>query len=97
MEQGFVQNKQSDSRAQCSWLLYPLFKGSKERDQLVVAEQGDLTELCLPLWCLLIALSSVCNFSNCTGELHKVFYQFTQGRDQEVLGDSSYLPKSSEA
>lgn len=41
-----------------------------------------------PFVVLSVALSSVCNFRSCMGE---VLYQFAHCHDQEILGGSSYL------
>lgn len=75
MEQGFVQSRQSTSRAQCSHLLYSLLKGSKKG---LVAEQGE------PLSCtgILSAIAEAA-WDCCT----KCLNQFTYAHDQEVFGD----------
>ena len=54
-----------------------------------MARQGDFTQICV-LVVLLLALSSVCSFRNCVGELHEFFYQFTLGLDKGFWVHSSH-------
>lgn len=60
-----------------------------------MAGQGGFTQICV-LVVLLLALSSVCSFRSCVGELHELFYEFTLGLDKGFWARSSRLPKSSE-